>query len=67
MSAEITGFEDLLLEQDGVVGRITINRPEKANALRHQTFDELKRAFAQFNMDPTVRVIVLTGAGVELH
>jgi 2-(1,2-epoxy-1,2-dihydrophenyl)acetyl-CoA isomerase len=48
---------------DGPVTRITLNRPEKLNALTHRMSDELGRAFAEAGEDPDVRAIVVTGAG----
>lgn len=42
---------------------ITIDRPERRNALDRQTMIELKDAIVKAGNDPTVRVIVLTGAG----
>lgn len=56
-------FQDLLYEAREGVARITINRPEVRNALRTDTFQELTQAFHQAHDDPTVGVIVLTGAG----
>jgi enoyl-CoA hydratase len=50
--------EDLLIERHGEVELITINRPDKRNALRWQTYDELEAAFRT----STARCIVLTGA-----
>lgn len=50
--------EDLLIERHGDVELITINRPQKHNALRWQTYDELEEAFRT----TTARCIVLTGA-----
>jgi 2-(1,2-epoxy-1,2-dihydrophenyl)acetyl-CoA isomerase len=47
----------------GPVTRITLNRPDKLNALTHRMSDELGRAFAQAGDDADVRAIVLTGAG----
>lgn len=60
----IPGFEDILYEKraDGVA-RITINRPDVLNALRTQTYEELARAFRDAGEDPTIGVVVLTGAG----
>jgi 2-(1,2-epoxy-1,2-dihydrophenyl)acetyl-CoA isomerase len=48
---------------DGPVTRITMNRPDKLNALTHRMSEELGRAFAQAGDDPDVRAVVLTGAG----
>lgn len=59
----MTGFTDLLYEVSGGVARITINRPEKYNAFRGQTCEELITAFNRAGWDKSVGVIVLTGAG----
>ena len=42
---------------------ITVNRPEKLNALNRQTLEELSRAFDAAEGDPAVKAVVLTGAG----
>lgn len=54
---------DVLYEAADGVARITINRPEKYNAFREETLDDLIAAFSAAEADPTVGVIVLTGAG----
>jgi len=59
----MTGFTDILYEASGGVARITINRPEKYNAFRGQTCEELITAFNRAGWDKSVGVIVLTGAG----
>ncbi|MEV8511639.1 enoyl-CoA hydratase-related protein [Dactylosporangium sp. NPDC051484] len=56
-------LSDILYEVKDSVARITINRPEKRNAFREETLDELIWAFGQAEADRTVGVIVLTGAG----
>lgn len=56
-------FGNLLIENRGPVRVITLNRPDKLNALNHQTILELDQAFGQAGSDPAVRVVVLTGAG----
>ena len=56
-------YKDIEIETRGSVGWITINRPERHNALDHNTFSELARAFREFGHDRTVGVIVVTGAG----
>ena len=48
---------------DSGVGVITINRPDKRNALDEATHRELLDAFAQLRDDKAVRVVVLTGTG----
>lgn len=56
-------FRNLLVEDRGAVRRITINRPEKLNALNRETIGELDVAFQQAGHDDAVRVIVLAGSG----
>jgi 2-ketocyclohexanecarboxyl-CoA hydrolase len=56
-------YQDILYEVDAGVARITINRPEKYNAFRGQTCEELIHAFNQAGWDKSVGVIVLAGAG----
>ena len=56
-------FENIIIEHEGSIGIITINRPKKLNALNRQTIAELHRAFAQLEEDREIRVILLTGSG----
>jgi enoyl-CoA hydratase len=56
-------FENLLVERDGAVAVITVNRPKVLNALNGQTLDELRRAILDLKGDDGVRAVVLTGAG----
>ncbi len=56
-------FSNLLVEDRGAVRRITLNRPDKLNALNHATLTELHAAFEAAGSDEAVRVVVLTGAG----
>src|SRR4051812_14341122 len=53
----------LILERDEHVATLTINRPEKLNALNEELVAELTRAIASLDEDASVRVAVLTGAG----
>src|SRR5579859_4470997 len=50
-------------EQTGTIARITLDRPEKLNAINHETGVQLWEAFARCEDDPAVRAIVLAGAG----
>jgi enoyl-CoA hydratase len=56
-------FENLLVERDGALAVVTINRPKVLNALNAQTLDELRRAMIDAKQDDGVRVVILTGAG----
>jgi enoyl-CoA hydratase/carnithine racemase len=56
-------FDNLLLERDGAIAVVTINRPKVLNALNTQTMDELRRAVLELQGDEAVRVLIVTGAG----
>jgi enoyl-CoA hydratase/carnithine racemase len=51
------------LDQGTGVATITLNRPERLNALTFEVYAELRDAFAALDTEPGVRAIVLTGAG----
>jgi enoyl-CoA hydratase len=63
----------VLVEQRGAVTVVTINRPERRNAVDAETAVLLRDAFEQFERDDEARVAVLTGAdggfcaGYDLH
>ena len=57
------GLENILVEVEGGIGRITVNRPKVLNALNAQTIGELACAFAGMATNDEVRVVVITGAG----
>jgi enoyl-CoA hydratase/carnithine racemase len=54
---------DLLYSVEESIATITLNRPERMNALTHELEAELHRAFDKADSDRAVRVIILTGAG----
>jgi len=56
-------FDNLLLERDGAVAVITVNRPQVLNALNFSTIDDLRRAALALKHDAGVRAVVITGAG----
>lgn len=59
----LDSLENLLIDRDGAVATVTINRPKVLNALSIQTVDELRRAMLSLRYDDAVRVVILTGAG----
>src|SRR5690606_7648814 len=56
-------YETLRVERQGAVGIVTIDRPEKRNALNAAVRRELVRAVEELSGDAAVRVLVFTGAG----
>jgi enoyl-CoA hydratase/carnithine racemase len=56
-------YEFILTEKEDGVGFVTLNRPEKLNAMNHQLTDELRDAVKQMNLDDDIGCIVLTGSG----
>jgi len=59
----MSNFTDILYSEHQGVATITINRPEKYNAFRGQTCDELIQALHLAGWNQSIGVIVLTGAG----
>jgi enoyl-CoA hydratase len=55
--------EALLIGREGALLRLTINRPDKRNALSLALLDEIGAAFARHAADPELRLAVLTGSG----
>jgi len=53
----------IAIMDDGAVRTVTVNRPDKLNALNRATLEALDTAFSEAAADPAVRVVVLTGAG----
>lgn len=58
-----SSYDHLLLERDGAVATLTVNRPKVLNALNTPTLDELRRALLELRADDGVRVVIVTGAG----
>ena len=59
----MTDYENVLVEVDGPVATITLNRPEKLNAISGGLRDDLEAALRELNPGDDVRVIRLKGAG----
>lgn len=56
-------FENILTSAENSILTITINRPDKLNALNKKTIDELNQALVAAEKDSSVRVIIITGSG----
>ena len=59
----MTDYQSLIWELEGHVATITLNRPEKKNAMSWVMFNEIRRAFDQAAAEDEVRCVVITGAG----
>ena len=55
--------DNITLEIEGPIAVLTINRPEKRNAVNNQTVEDIDAALAQVEKNPDLRVLILTGAG----
>jgi len=56
-------YEHIILEKKEGVATLTLNRPEKLNAINRKMTEELENAMAEISKDKDVRVLVITGAG----
>jgi enoyl-CoA hydratase/carnithine racemase len=60
---EQPNFEALQVEVDGRIGRVTLNRPDKLNALSRQLMSEIVELGAWLKLRDDIRVVILSGAG----
>ena len=58
-----TGTDELLAQRDGPVLVLTLNRPERLNAISGPMLAALSRLLVDANHDPEVRAVILTGTG----
>ncbi len=56
-------FQTILYEKRAAVGYLTLNRPERLNALNGQLLAEFREALDVVEADPDIRAVILTGAG----
>lgn len=56
-------FENILVDQDGGLTTITINRPKKLNALNKATIEELNAVLSDLQNESDTKVIIITGSG----
>jgi 2-(1,2-epoxy-1,2-dihydrophenyl)acetyl-CoA isomerase len=53
----------ILLQRDGAIARLTLNRPDRLNSLTLEMLGELSDALTEIEHDETIRAIILTGTG----
>jgi len=56
-------YETLVYEKRNGIGYVTINRPEKLNALNQRVMEELRVCFENIQSDKEVSAVILSGAG----
>ena len=59
------GNKAIIYAVEGTVSLITLNRPEKRNALNDELVSNLKESLRKADSDDSVRVVVITGAGAD--
>lgn len=60
---KVKDYSDIIYEKSDGIAKITINRPERRNAFRPETVNEMYDAFIDSREDPEIGVILLTGYG----
>jgi enoyl-CoA hydratase len=63
MTSSMSQEHDVLIDVEGTVGRIIMNRPRARNALTIQMADEISAALTQWSQDSAIRAVVINGAG----
>ena len=63
MSAQARTYENITLKRERSIAIITLNRPEKMNALSDGLLYDVRDAMDELEKDKTVRAVILTGAG----
>jgi enoyl-CoA hydratase len=56
-------FDNVLVERESGVAVLTVQRPQRLNALDTKTLEEIQQAFHIFQQDAVVRCVIVTGAG----
>lgn len=56
-------FTSIILEKSELIGTLTLNRPEKLNAMNPQLIAEFSEALTQIDQDSEIKVVVIRGAG----
>jgi enoyl-CoA hydratase len=56
-------YQTILLDTENSICTITINRPDKLNALNKQVFNDLDKAMDEIQGNPEIKSAIITGAG----
>jgi 2-(1,2-epoxy-1,2-dihydrophenyl)acetyl-CoA isomerase len=56
-------FNTILLELDSGIAKLTLNRPDRLNSFTVEMHEEVRAALDQIEADPSIRTLILTGAG----
>lgn len=64
-SAKAAAFDKILCEVIDGAARLTLNRPERTNALDQEMLDEINTAVAMAEADDAVRAVIVRGAGAS--
>ncbi|HEY0285090.1 MAG TPA: enoyl-CoA hydratase-related protein [Vicinamibacterales bacterium] len=56
-------FDNLLVQREARVAALTIQRPERLNALDAATLDDIRHAFLDVQQDESIRCVIVTGSG----
>ena len=65
MTEAMPAYNKILYSRDNQIARITLNRPDKRNALDAEIVGEIKTALHQAAVDENVRVVMISGAGKD--
>jgi enoyl-CoA hydratase len=63
LAGGIVDFSNIIVTKDAGIGFITIDRPDRLNALNAKTVEELHEAFISLRTDSDVKAVILTGSG----
>jgi len=65
MTTPLNDLQSLTLSQNGALCTVSLNRPDKANAMDWAMWQELRRAMQWADAEPTVRAVILRGEGAN--
>ncbi len=56
-------YQNIIVEKKERIAKITLNRPERMNAMNSQSYDEIKAACEDIEKDDSIGIVIITGAG----